>query len=223
VPARAAVLFDVHGNLAALEAVLAEVEHDGLEDVVFGGDLLLFGPEPAGCADRLRGLGPRLRAITGNTDRYVIDREGEAAFWADQAGAERLRWLGGLPERVALDEHDALLVHATPRNDEETLMPDTPEQQVAVMLDGTAQRTLLCGHVHLQYRREAAGHVIINSGSVGLPFDGDPRAAWATITDGAIELRRTAYDVEAVARQVETGGAPFAEVVARRLRTALRD
>ena len=221
-PERAAVLFDVHGNLAALEAVLTEVEREGIERLAFGGDVALFGPEPAGCVDRLRAHGDRLVAIKGNTDRYVIDRHGGAGRWADMMDTEQLRWLDALPGQAVLEAHDALVVHATPRGDEDMLMPDTAEPEVAAMLAGVSSRTLLCGHVHLQYRREVAGHVIVNPGSVGLPFDGDTRAAWATITDGVVELRRTAYDVESVARRVEADGGPFAEMVARRLRTAVR-
>lgn len=221
-PERAVVLYDIHGNVAALDAVLEEATREGFDLLVVGGDLALFGPDAAGCVDRLRGYGDRLAAIKGNTDRYVVDREGEAAHWADQLGEARLAWLDGLPERLSPPGHDALVVHATPRGDEDMLMPDTPEADVAGMLAGVGEHTLLCGHVHLQYRREVAGHLVVNPGSVGLPFDGDTSAAWAVMTDGAVGLRRTAYDVEAVVRRVEQEGAPFAADVARRLRTARR-
>ena len=220
---RGAVLYDVHGNLAALDAVLGEADAEGFDFLVAGGDVALFGPGAAGCVDRLRGYGDRLAAIKGNTDRYVIDRQPGADHWADQLGTDRLRWLDSLPRSVVPPGQDALAVHATPRGDEDVLMPDTPEAEVGAMLEGVAERTLLCGHVHLQYRREVAGHVVVNPGSVGLPLDGDPRAAWAMLTDGEVELRRTPYDVEAVARQVEQADAPFAADVARRLRTARRD
>jgi putative phosphoesterase len=220
---RVAVLFDVHGNPAALEAVLAEAEHEGFDELAFGGDLVLFGPDPAGCVDRLRSFGSRLRAIKGNTDRYVVDGDGDAAHWADLLGDDRLRWLDALPARAELAGQDAVLVHATPRGDEEMLMPDTPEAEVAEMLAATPEHTVLCGHVHIQYRRRVAGHEVVNPGSVGLPFDGDRRAAWATITDGAVELRRTAYDWESIAERVEREAGPFAEMVTTRLRTARRD
>ena len=90
------------------------------------------------------------------------------------------------------------------------------------MLAGVAEHTLLCGHVHLQYRREVAGHLVVNPGSVGLPFDGDMRAAWAVMTEAPSSCGEPRYDVEAVARRVEQEGAPFAADVARRLRTARR-
>jgi len=220
---RDAVLFDVHGNLAALDAVLAEARAEGFDRLLFGGDLVLFGPEPATCVDRLRGLGEPLVAIKGNTDRYVIDRQDNVARWADALGEDRLAWLNALPAQLAVPEQDALLVHATPRGDEEMLMPETPASEAAAMLAGVGLHTLLCGHVHIQYRRPVAGHDVINPGSVGMPLDGDPRAAWAIASDGRVELRRTAYDVDAVADRVQREDGPFADMVGRRLRTARRD
>jgi predicted phosphodiesterase len=220
---RDAVLFDVHGNLAALDAVLAEARAEGFDRLLFGGDLVLFGPEPAACVDRLRGLGDQLVAIKGNTDRYVIDRQDDADHWAEALGKDRLAWLDALPAQLAVPDQDALLVHATPRGDEELLMPETPASEAAAMLAGVRQHTLLCGHVHIQYRRPLAGHEVLNPGSVGMPLDGDPRAAWAIVSDGQVELRRISYDVEAVADRVEREDGPFAGMVARRLRTARRD
>jgi predicted phosphodiesterase len=220
---RDVVLFDVHGNMAALDAVLAEARAEGFDRLLFGGDLVLFGPEPATCVDRLRGLGEPLVAIKGNTDRYVIDRQDDVARWADALGDDRLAWLDALPAQLAVPEQDALLVHATPRGDEEMLMPETSASEAAAMLAGVGLHTLLCGHVHIQYRRPVAGHDVINPGSVGMPLDGDPRAAWAIVSDGRVELRRTAYDVDAVADRVQREDGPFAEMVARRLRTARRE
>jgi predicted phosphodiesterase len=220
---RDAVLFDVHGNLAALDAVLAEARAEGFDRLLFGGDLVLFGPEPAACVDRMRGLGDQLMAIKGNTDRYVIDRQDDADRWAEALGDDRLAWLDALPDQLAVADQDALLVHATPRGDEELLMPETPASEAAAMLAGVRQHTLLCGHVHIQYRRPLAGHEVLNPGSVGMPLDGDPRAAWAIVSDGQVELRRISYDVEAVADRVEREDGPFAGMVACRLRTARRD
>jgi putative phosphoesterase len=220
---RDAVLFDIHGNLTALDAVLAEARAEGFDRLLFGGDLVLFGPEPAACVDRVRELGDQLLAIKGNTDRYVIDRQGDVAWWADALGADRLAWLDALPAQLALPDQNGLLVHATPRGDEEMLMPDTPASEAAAMLAGVEEHTLLCGHVHIQYRRTLAGHEVINPGSVGMPLDGDPRAAWAVVNDGQVELRRTSYDVEPLADRIEREGGPFADMVARRLRTARRD
>jgi diadenosine tetraphosphatase ApaH/serine/threonine PP2A family protein phosphatase len=203
--------------------VLAEALAEGFDRLLFGGDLVLFGPEPAACVDRLRGLGEQLVAIKGNTDRYVIDGQDDVAHWTEALGDDRLAWLDALPAQLAVPEQDALLVHATPRGDEEMLMPETPVPEATAMLAGVGQHTLLCGHVHIQYRRPVAEHEVINPGSVGMPLDGDPRAAWAIVTHCRVELRRTAYEVEAVADRIEREDGPFADMVARRLRTARRD
>jgi predicted phosphodiesterase len=217
---RSAVLYDVHGNLAALEAVLEEADAEGFDRLVVGGDLALFGPAAPGCVDRLRGYGDRLVAIKGNTDRYLVDGVDDFAWWSEQLGQERLRWLDGLPDRRQLPEDDALVVHATPRGDEDLLMPDTEEDAVAEVLEGVPERLVLCGHVHIQYRRTHGTHEIVNPGSVGLPFDGDQRAAWGMLEKGAISLRRTAYDVESVIDAVASSDAPLAELVIGRLRRA---
>jgi putative phosphoesterase len=220
---RSAVLYDIHGNRAALDAVLADAEAEEFDRLVVGGDLALFGPDAAGCVDRLRAYGDQLIAIKGNTDRYVVERRGEAAWWADRLGEQRLAWLDALPTQVRLAEHDALVVHATPRGDEDLLMPDTEDDAVRAMLAGVGERLVLCGHVHVQYRRACGTHEIVNPGSVGLPFDGDQRAAWAMLEEGAVSLRRTRYDVEVAIAAVEACGAPVTDVVTRRLRRAAPD
>lgn len=218
---RTAVLFDVHGNLAALDAVLAEVDAEGVDAYAVGGDLALFGPEPAACVDRLRAL-PGALFVQGNTDRYLGDlrEEEHVQFFAGLLGEERLAWLRELPTRFELSAHDALVVHATPRGDEEQLRPETPDDAVATMLEGEAAHLIVGGHVHLQFLRPVGARVWLNPGSVGLPFDGDQRAAWAILHEGGIDLRRTAYDVDGVVAAVEASGSPVAETVARRLREA---
>jgi predicted phosphodiesterase len=219
---RSAVLYDIHGNLTALEAVLAEADAEGCRRLVVGGDLVLFGPDAAACVDRLRGYGDDLCAIKGNTDRYVIAGDGDAGHWAAQLGQERLHWLEALPQQLVLADDDALVVHATPRGDEELLTPDTPDTDLAEMLAGVEQRTLLCGHVHLQYRRLLDGQEVINPGSVGMPLDGDRRAAWAIIDQGQVTLRRSAYDVDAVVARLTEAAAPFTEMAVARLRHAVQ-
>jgi predicted phosphodiesterase len=217
---RSAVVYDVHGNLTALDAVLAEAESEGFDRLVAGGDLALFGPDAAGCVDRLRGYGDRLVAIKGNTDRYLVEGVPDFAWWADRLGAERLAWLDALPAHRELSDDDALVVHATPRGDEDLLLPDTEDAEVGEMLDGVVQRLVLCGHVHIQYRRAHGTHEIVNPGSVGLPFDGDQRAAWAMLEDGRISLRRTVYDVESVIGAVTAAGSPLTDTIVGRLRRA---
>ncbi len=216
------MLFDIHGNIDALEAVLADVATSGCDGLLLGGDYAYMGPAPEDVVDCLRGYDGRMIAIRGNTDRMIGARDDAVAVWAaERLGPERVGWLSGLSEQVVLPEHAALLVHATPRSDEERLGPDTPDERAAAMVADVKQTTMLCGHVHLQYRRQVGELEVINPGSAGIPFDGDTAAAWAIIDDGAVELRRTPYDVErAVARLAALASHPERALAERRLRSA---
>ncbi len=226
---RLAVLYDVHGNLQALEAVLAEADREGCRGFLHGGDAALFGLEPAACVDRLREL-PNARHIRGNTDRYLADETRPAhadwerdtlAWYRERLGPDRLAWLHDNAERVDLTaQHDTLAVHATPRSDEEVLRPDTPDAEAAEIVAGVTAGLLLLGHIHLQYRRVLGPLTIVNPGSVGLPYDGDWRAGWAILDGPELELRRTEYDRDAVIAGLETSGMPVAENSIRRLREA---
>lgn len=219
---RDAVLFDIHGNVDALEAVLADAVTAGCDGLVFGGDFVYMGPAPSEVVDVVCSQTGRVIAIRGNTDRMISGGDDAVARWAaTRLGDSRVAWLRDLPEQASLPEHDALVVHATPRSDEERLMPDTDQQKVSAMLAGISAKTMLCGHVHIQYRREVDGVEIVNPGSVGIPFDGKTTAAWAIIDDGVVELRRTAYDIErALARLDAATSHPEQAVAGRRIRTA---
>jgi putative phosphoesterase len=219
---RDAVLFDIHGNLDALEAVLRAADAAGCEQLYIGGDLAYMGPDPEAVVDRLRAEGERVIAVRGNTDRMIAGGDDDVARWAaDRLGPERVAYLEGLPAARRLPAHDALMVHATPRSDEERLLPDTPEVVAAAMTADVAARTLLCGHVHIQYRRPVGSVEIVNPGSVGIPFDGDPRAAWAVIEDGDVLLQRTDYDqAGALARLGTLTSHPERALAERRLRDA---
>jgi predicted phosphodiesterase len=226
---RLAVLYDVHGNLQALEAVLAEAEAAGCTGFLHGGDAALFGLDPAACVDRLRGL-PNARHIRGNTDRYLVDETRPAhadwerdvlAWYRERLGPDRLAWLGDNPTQCDLTaQHDTLAVHATPRSDEEILRPETPDADAAEIVAGVAAGLLLVGHVHVQYRRQLGPLTIVNPGSVGLPYDGDWRAGWAILDGRELELRRSEYDRDAVIAGLEASGMPVAENSIRRLREA---
>ena len=225
--ARMAVIYDVHGNLPALEGVLAEARAEGIDRVVCGGDVALFGAHPAECAERLRDLGDRLIAVRGNCDRYLReeseapDDEVDVLRWTkDALGSELTQWLGGLPATVDIPDQDALVVHASPRSDEDVMLPDTGEGTVSEMLAGSTASTVLCGHVHIQYRRPVGSQELVNPGSVGLPSDGDRRSAWAVLEDGQVSFRRTAYDVDAVIDELRQIRHPTAEQVGSRLRRA---
>jgi len=220
---RAAVLYDIHGNLPALEAVLAEVRAEGIDLLVCGGDSALFGAHPAECVDHLRSFGDRLVAVRGNCDRYLIDPpaapedELDVVGWTRAAlGAERTHWLGSLPPAAKVGH--ALVVHAGPHGDEDLIGPDTPDSELAELVSGVEQPLMLCGHIHVQYRRRFEQLELVNPGSVGLPFDGDPRSAWAVLEDGQVSFRRTAYDVDSVIGELGRIGHPTADMISDRLR-----
>jgi putative phosphoesterase len=225
--ARMAVIYDVHGNLPALEEVLAEARADRIDHVICGGDVALFGAHPAECAERLRDLGDRLIAVRGNCDRYLLEEseapadEVDVLRWTkDALGSELTQWLGGLPATAEIPNQGALVVHASPRSDEDVMLPNTDEGTVSEMLAGSTASTVLCGHVHIQYRRRVGSQELVNPGSVGLPSDGDRRSAWAVLEDGQVSFRRTAYDVDAVIDELRQIGHPTAEQVGSRLRRA---
>lgn len=224
---RLALVYDVHGNLAALEAVLTAARSEGIASVVCGGDVALFGAHPAECVGLLDSYGDGMIAIRGNCDRYLADPpaapedELEVVQWTREAlGEELVARLGALPGAVSIEAHGALVVHASPRSDEDVVLPETPRDDVTAMLEGTSQPLVICGHVHIQYRRTINGTELVNPGSVGLPLDGDSRAAWAVLEDGHVGFRRTAYDVAGVIAELEQIGHPTAELITGRLRRA---
>jgi diadenosine tetraphosphatase ApaH/serine/threonine PP2A family protein phosphatase len=215
-----AILYDVHGNLVALEAVLAEAEQAGATEYVLGGDYATFGPWPRETAERLEAV-PAVVRIRGNVERWLRDEPDPrpvvlAAVAAAQEalGAELVRQLYELPER---DEFDGMLVcHGSPLSDVDSFARE-PEEGEERLLVGEAGRTILFGHSHVQFRRPGPDEtVLVNPGSVGMPLDGDVRAAWALFEDGDIELRRTEYDVERAAAQMRTWG-DWAEPIVYRI------
>lgn len=219
---RDAVLFDIHGNIDALDAVLADAAAAGCDGLVLGGDVAYMGPAPDECVDRVRAFPGRVVAIRGNTDRMIASGDDAIAEWAaGRLGDERVAWLGGLQLERVLPEHDALLVHAVPGDDERRIDPDTPDAIADALVGDSGHATLLCGHVHIQYARRVGTVEVVNPGSVGFPFDGDQAAAWAIVDDGTVELRRTGYDVErALARLAGLASHPERALAERRLRTA---
>jgi predicted phosphodiesterase len=222
--ARIAVLYDIHGNLAALEAVLADAESAGAAGYVLGGDYATFGPWPRETAEVLESL-PAMIRIRGNVDRWLLDEpevperaRGLVTAATDAArealGRDLVERLYGLPEQAELE--GVLVCHGSPLSDIETFAPQ-PEADEQRMLAGEANRTILFGHSHQQFERPGPdGTALVNPGSVGMPLDGDTRGAWAVYENGAFELRRTAYDVERAVAQMRTHG-DWAEMVVHRL------
>ena len=219
-----AVLYDIHGNLPALEAVLEDARGAGAEGYVLGGDYCVFGPWPAETLERLQAL-PDATWIRGNTERELLGEDdlADGAFvWTrQQLGREPIEWLHALPERVAFGGE--LFCHASPLADEETFGPE-PGPDDERLLAGERRRTVVFGHSHVQFRRPGPAETeLVNPGSVGMPRDGDRRAAWALRSpDGSIELRRTDYDADAVIVHLRALGTEWAEATARAVELADR-
>lgn len=220
-----ALLYDVHGNLPALEAVLEDARAAGADRWLLGGDLVAFGGWPRECLEALRAL-PDAVWIRGNTERWLVEREDapapmdEAARWtAGQLGPDDVAALFGLPETHR--EGDTLFCHASPRSDMASFLPEAQEGDADLLAGAGDARRVVFGHTHLQFLREAeGGAVLLNPGSVGIPLDGDPRAAYALLgDDGEPELRRVAYD-QAAALEGLAGDEPWREVVRGRVERA---
>jgi predicted phosphodiesterase len=228
-PERVAALYDIHGNLPALEAVLAAVDAEGVDTIVVGGDVVP-GPMPREALDCLLDLGPRACFLRGNTDRLVVAAfDGDplerlppfirepAAWSAAQLDRRHRDALAALPLALALPVHglgEVLFCHATPRSDEENVTRLTPAQRVRPALDGVAQRVVVCGHTHMQYDRAVGGVRLVNAGSVGMPF-GPPGAYWALLGPD-VRLVRTEYDLGRAAERVRATAYPQAAEFASR-------
>ena len=187
-----ATLYDIHGNLAALDAVLAEVPADAT--IVVGGDVVAGGEDPAGTLERLRGLGDRVLWLRGNADRELkpgepgLAPEGFLDATREELTDEQIDFLYANPPTVTIGQ--ALYCHATPRNDLDIFTERTPEEQVAFLFAAVDADTVVCGHTHIQFDRVIAGKRVVNSGSVGSPYEDEPGAYWTL----DLEPRRTEYD-----------------------------
>jgi predicted phosphodiesterase len=215
---RVAALYDVHGMLAALDAVLTELEHEQVDAVVLGGDVV-GGPQPAETLARLRELELPQHWLRGNGERALgvdgdrASRAGDALeFSADRLPPDERELLAGLPETVALTVDglgSVLFCHAIPRDDDFLITEETPDGYIARAAEGVAERTIVCGHTHMQYDRTVGGTRWINAGSVGMPFEGEVAAFWALLGPG-VEFRRTPFDVDRAARELLASGWPDA-------------
>jgi putative phosphoesterase len=207
---RVAALFDVHGNLPALEAVLAELEREAVDAIVCGGDVV-WGPMPAECLDRLVALGALF--VRGNADRDALSGESEIdRFCGARLGEEQKALIAGWPLSLELDVSGVgrvLFCHATPRSDEEIVTRDTPDAVIAEALADIDADLVVVGHTHVQFDRRATGAArLVNAGSVGMPYEGrEADARWAVIGPG-VELRRTGYDVETAIESITETGLP---------------
>ena len=219
------LLYDIHGNLPALEAVLADA--GDVDSWVLGGDYALFGAWPRESVERLRELDARW--IRGNGERWTADPSDapgpvHAAIerCGELLGAELVAELAGLPE--SLTEDKTVFCHGSPVSDVQSFFPEPAPGEEDLMGDVTSGR-LVFGHTHLPFARTGPrGVELVNPGSVGMPFDGDPRAAYAVVRDdGSVEHRRVTYDHQASADAIRERIGEAGEQAARRVERASFD
>jgi len=222
-----AALYDIHGNLPALEAVLEEFEDVRPDIVIVGGDIVT-GPMPAQTLELLRRLGERALFIRGNADREVVeafDNQPSAQrlpaevrqiteWTAHQLSQEQRDFLAGLPEHLMISVEilgDVLFCHATPRSDEEIFTPRTSPERLQSIFQEVEQQVIVCGHTHVQFEILAGSARILNAGSVGMPYADQPGAYWLLLEPGKHEFRRAVYNLEAAAQTVRATGYPQAQ------------
>ncbi len=239
-----AVVSDIHGNALALKAVLADLERQGGADrIIVSGDIAAYGPTPNEVFAILRDL-PNAQFLLGNCDRYLLEKTYPATggddwkdklllsfrWTAEHMDARALGFLGSLPLSLTIRQGDwrLLAVHGSPRSDEEGFTAATSDDDFDSMgIDPAVVDLLVCGHTHVPLDRTIKGVRVVNAGSVGLPFDGDPRPCYALIsvtrggkTVADVVLRRVTYDVEKVVEQFYAVNHPAADISAYNLRTA---
>jgi putative phosphoesterase len=225
---RVAIVSDVHGNLTAFDAVVADIQRQEPDVVLHGGDLALMGGQPAEVVDRVRELG--WEGVVGNTDE-VLWRPEERQRQQERApklapllslifdqyapatrellGEERVAWLRELPAEQRLE--DLVLVHAAPNDLWRAPLPEDDDEEIAAVYQPLDAATAVYGHIHRPYSRELGALTVANSGSAGMPWDGDPRAGYLLVEDGRPRLQRVEYDVEREAAILLGGGYPDAQ------------
>jgi len=220
---RVAALYDIHGNLPALEAVLRDVRASGVTHVVVGGDVVP-GPMPREALQCLLDLELPVQCIRGNGDRIVlaatagdVPAEVPEAYrpiirWnAEQLDASQTRALSGWPSTTQLNVRgvgDVFFCHATPRNDTEIFTRMTAAERLRPVFQGIAADVVVCGHTHMQFDRTIDRLRVVNAGSVGMPFAG-PGAYWLMLGPD-VELRRTSYDLVAASERIRKTSYPQA-------------
>jgi putative phosphoesterase len=228
---RVAALYDIHGNLPALEAVAAELQSVAPDVVLVGGDVVL-GPFPRETLELLDGLGDSVELIRGNTDRILveprIDPTGPSPWPERQAWVraqlteEQLRRFAGLSDTSVLAVEglgDVLFCHGSPRSDEECVTVETPPERVAEFTAGVEAGCVVTAHTHMQYDRRVGETRLLNPGSVGLPYEPEPGFAYWALLGPGVELRRTPYDLEIAVDRLRAGGMPSFERIEELMRT----
>ena len=236
---RVAALYDIHGNLPALDAVLEDIRQVGVDRIVVGGDVLP-GPMPRETMARLLELNIPTQFIYGNGDLAMLAQlqaasPGDVKYWGTSSATplpepygEVFRWTAQqvreyqdvlaswpLTTTVEIDGlGEVLFCHATPRNEVEIFTRLTPEERLAPVFAGVDASVVVCGHTHMQFDRMVGGLRVVNAGSVGMPF-GTTGADWLLLGPG-IELRKTQYDLTAAAERFRQTQYPMVEEMAVR-------
>jgi len=239
---RIALLADIHGNHPALTAVLNDIERIKVDKIIVLGDIVFKGPQPEQCVSAVQAL--QTTVIRGNIDELVgsgqiqpgfaKSPEHEAAIQQEMAWTrkrlsdEQLQYLANLPfmhEEHLTAETVLRCVHANPQNILDNILPDSSVDQLMRMFEGTEAGIVAYAHIHQPFIRRIDGRTLLNTGSVGLPFDGDARSSYAVIEaegdDCSIMLRRVRYDVEETVRAYEDSGHPFAASVIAAIRSGI--
>ncbi|HEY3086079.1 MAG TPA: metallophosphoesterase family protein [Candidatus Dormibacteraeota bacterium] len=224
---RLAVVSDIHGNVSALEAIALDLKRQSPDLVVHGGDLALIGPRPAEVIDFIRAAG--WPGVLGNTDQILFDSSGRAdqvagapqlrgwlktlfddfVPWAQEhLSRDQISWLEGLPLQWRSD--GVVLVHAAPDDLWRAPMPDSPVDDMRRVYGVLGSRLAVYGHIHRPFVKDVGGFTVANAGSVGLPYDGDPRASYLLIDDEVPAVRRVEYDLDQAASDAEAAEFPLA-------------
>jgi predicted phosphodiesterase len=221
---RVAALCDIHGNLAALRAVLDDVAHERVDMLVIGGDAV-GGPLPVETIERLMALGDRARFVRGNADREIVEAydrrrlaprpedgpaDRTAIFVAARISPSQRDFLDRFEPTVAVEVDglgEVLFCHGSPRSDSEIITTATAPERLRGILAGVEQRVVVGGHTHRQFDRRVDGWRVINAGSVGRPYEGRAGAFWALLGPD-VELRRTDYDLQSALAELRAGGFP---------------
>ena len=234
---KCAIFSDVHGNLPSLEAVLKDIEEEGVDKILHCGDLVGYGPFPNEVIDLIRTR--RITGVMGNYDEGVgYERDDCGCAYRDETqrllGHRSLEWtkakvtrenrefLRNLPREIRFNQEafKVLITHGSPRRINEYLYEDRPLKTFNRLLEAGECNVLVCGHTHLPYHKVIDGKHVVNVGSLGKPKDGDPRATYALLTlveNLTVNFRRMSYDVERMARAIDATELPheYAEMIRR--------
>jgi predicted phosphodiesterase len=232
---RIAIVSDIHGNRTAFEAVLADLRQTSPDLILHGGDLADAGPSPVEIVDHIRALG--WPGVLGNTDEMLATPQSLEDFaatlpklqplWAtiremaaatrESLGEERLAWLRTLP--LVQIHAPMALVHASPASPWRAPAPEATDAELESIYSPLAQPVAVYAHIHRSYIRSVAGMTVVNTGSVSLSYDGDPRAAYLLLDDATPTIRRVEYDLAKELKLLSASGLPHADWIARTLET----